>query len=219
VNSSATVSFRSPQDVEVAVGGAWFPGAMLGWRHDPAGGCAARVRLRDAGEEQDTWVDLAAVRLPERHLSLARPPAPSPAGAPAVARTGTPSGDVPGPVTVAMPAVGRPVASSGAVPGAGSGARPAWRAVRRHGGDVTAEQPSVGPAIPGRHRAPADSGRHRATTAELPVADRPAASDGGTGPGAGAGAEEEQELLTRPMRLGDLVPHRRGGRPAVRPVS
>jgi hypothetical protein len=181
VNSSAAVSFRSPQDVEVVVAGAWVPGAMLGWRVDATGGCQALVRLRDA-HGQETWTDLAAVRLPERHLSLA------PAGA-----------DAPG--TVLMPVPGQPAV----------GFRGARRPTRRHGGDVTAEQPAVGPAAAGRHRAPAGSGRHRAVTTEMPVLTC-AAPSADVSP-------EEPDLLTRPIRLGDLVPHPRGGRPAVRPPT
>ncbi len=208
-NTSATVSFRSPQEVEVVVDGGWAPGAMLGWRHDPTGGCEAWVRLRDAAEAaaqgQERWVDLAAVRLPERHLSLALTPAAAP------------SDDAPGPVTVAMPAVDPSAATRGA--------RTSRRPGRRHGGDVTAEQPAVGSAAMGRHRAPDDPGRHRATTAEVSTVGRPAPSGAGSGAGAapevvpGVGPGEEQDMLTRPMRLGDLLPHHRGGRPAVRPAG
>ncbi|MGY1784565.1 hypothetical protein [Geodermatophilus sp. SYSU D00698] len=191
VNSSAAVTFRSPQDVEVLVDGAWVPGAMLGWRHDATGGCEARVRLRDAGVavgEQEAWVDLVAVRLPERHLTLA---------------SGRADGAADAAGTVVMPAVG----PRAVVPGA----RPARRGVRRHGGDVTAEQPAVAPSAVGRHRAPGGSGRHRAATAEMPVVTCPAP--------AGGAVADEPDMLTRPIRLGDLVPHPRGGRPAVRPTA
>jgi hypothetical protein len=202
VNSSAAVSFRSPQDVEVSVDGAWLPGAMLGWRVDETGGAQALVVLRDAGG-RESWTDLAGVRLPERHLSLAP------------AMTEVP-GDTPG--TVVMSAVGRPAGAPGA--------RSARRPTRRHGGDVTAEQPAVSAAAAGRHRAPADAGRHRAATAEMPAvpcaapalddsAD-PTADTAGATAGATAG---EPDLLTRPIRLGDLVPNLRGGRPAVRPPA
>ncbi|MGY1738159.1 hypothetical protein [Geodermatophilus sp. SYSU D00684] len=187
VNSSAAVTFRSPQDVEVLVDGAWVPGAMLGWRHDVTGGCEAGVRLRDAAGA-DSWVDLAAVRLPERHLTLAS------------GRTDL-AADPTG--TAVLPAVDR----RAVVPGAHA----ARRGARRHGGDVTAEQPAVRPATAGRHRAPAGSGRHRAVTTEMPVVNCPAP--------AGGAAAEESDMLTRPIRLGDLVPHPRGGRPAVRPPA
>ncbi|PWW23360.1 hypothetical protein JD79_02534 [Geodermatophilus normandii] len=191
------MSFRSPQDVEVVVDGAWVPGAMLGWRVDATGGCQALVRLRGA-HGQEAWTDLAAVRLPERHLSLA----PAPAGAPG---------------TVVTAAVGHPAVTPGVR---------APRRARRHGGDVTAEQPAVRPGAAGRHRAPAGSGRHRAATAEMPVVTcaAPAAAvtaDGVADLAAGATVDtaSEPDLLTRPIRLGDLVPHPRGGRPAVRPPA
>jgi hypothetical protein len=201
VNSSAAVSFRSPQDVEVSVDGAWLPGAMLGWRVDETGGAQALVVLRDAGG-RESWTDLAGVRLPERHLSLAP------------AMTEVP-GDTPG--TVVMSAVGRPAGAPGA--------RSARRPTRRHGGDVTAEQPAVSTAAAGRHRAPAGSGRHRAATAEMPAVPCAApALDVSADPtdvaiGTAAGAAGEPDLLTRPIRLGDLVPNLRGGRPAVRPPA
>ncbi len=210
------MSFRSPQDVEVSVDGTWGPGVMLGWRVDETGGCQALVLLRDS-RGRETWTDLAAVRLPERHLSLA--PA-----------TGEASGGVPG--TVGVSAVGHPVVAPGA--------RAARRPFRRHGGDVTAEQPAVSAAVAGRHRAPAGSGRHRAATAEMPAVTCAAPAVAvPTGPTAGptadptvgmapgasvsatatATATAEPDLLTRPIRLGDLVPNARGGRPAVRPPA
>ena len=211
MNSSAAVSFGSPQDVEVLVEGAWVPGAMLGWRHDASGACEAWVRPRadEPGvvEGAGAWVSLADVRLPERHLALAAEPA-APAG-------------------------------GGRVPRAS-------RRSRRHGGDVTAEQPAVGSAAAGRHRAPADTaaGRHRALTTEMPAvvvapavdpavdpAVAPAvdpAVDPAAGPAPVSGdatvvapavrvpaLAPEPDLLTRPLRLGDLVPNPRGGRPAV----
>jgi hypothetical protein len=193
------VSFRSPQDVEVAVDGAWVPGAMLGWRVDETGGCQALVLLRDA-RGQETWTDLAAVRLPERHRSLTSAMSRAPAGAPG---------------TVVMTAVGH----SALLPGV----RGARRSSRRHGGDVTAEQPAVVPAAAGRHRAPAGSGRHRAATAEMPVVPCPApVLDVVAGVPTGltvdlaADPAGRPDLLTRPIRLGDLAPSPRGDRPAVR---
>jgi hypothetical protein len=200
VNSSATVSFRSAQDVEVLVAGdgmdgAWAPGAMLGWRVDPTDGCQALVRLRDAAPGQEAWTDLAAVRLPERHLSLAPDLAEAPAGTPG---------------TVVMAAAGQPAVAPGA--------RAPRRATRRHGGDVTAEQPAVRPAAAGRHRAPAGSGRHRAVTTEMPrVTCAAPAAEAPAGPA--VESTGEPDLLTRPIRLGDLVPNPRGGRPAVRPPA
>ncbi|WP_448640493.1 hypothetical protein [Geodermatophilus sp. URMC 63] len=210
VSSRAAVVFRSPQDVEVCVDGGWAPGAMLGWRHDERGGCQAQVRWRDGGEP--TWVDLAGVRLPERHLSLAHTgtPAESPTAdtGDRDRQDGSPRPDA----TVVMAAV--------------QPARRTFRAGRRHGADGTAEQPAVGSAAAGRHRAPADgsagAGRHRALTAEMSAVavGTPAVPDG-SGASAGSSAASsaevgEPDLLTRPIRLNDLASHPRGGRPAVR---
>ncbi|MGY1671748.1 hypothetical protein [Geodermatophilus sp. SYSU D00710] len=199
VNSRAAVSFGSPQDVEVLVDGAWVVGAMLGWRHDDTGACEVWVRLRTevpgVVEGAGTWVELAAVRLPERRLTLA----------PAVtAHTAVTASAPGGPVTAAMSVV-RPVG----VPAAD---RP--RRSRRHCADVTAEQPAVGAEAPGRHRAPsaAGAGRHRAVTAEMPAVGVPVAT-----PDTALAPDGEPDLLTRPIRLGDLVPNPRGRRPAVRP--
>ncbi|MEX5719047.1 hypothetical protein [Geodermatophilus maliterrae] len=207
VNSRAAVAFRSPQDVEVCLDGTWAPGAMLGWRHDETGGCQAQVRWQDGAEGESTWVDLAAVRLPERHLALASAEAPAVVASAVVAAAGAGGGGQ-GPAsrpdaTVVMTAV--------------ASARRAFRAVRRHGADGTAEQPAVGSAGAGRHRAPADAGRHRALTAEMPAIalGAPAHVSAAAAPGGAAG---EPDLLTRPIRLDDLASHPRGGRPAVRPT-
>ncbi|MGY1654157.1 hypothetical protein, partial [Geodermatophilus sp. SYSU D01119] len=137
------------------------------------------------------WVGVAEVRLPERQLAVAAAPGP--------------------------PAGGR-----------------ASRRSRRHGGDVTAEQPAVGAATAGRHRAPAEpnAGRHRALTTEMPAvvvapAVTPAVAPAVVPAAVSAVADAtvvapavrvpapEPDLLTRPIRLGDLVPGRRVGRPAV----
>jgi hypothetical protein len=87
---------------------------------------------------------------------------------------------------------------------------------------------AVGGEARGRHRAPADPGRHRAAdTGLLPLV--PAEADRAL-PSTPTGARREQslpspceagagsfdmepDLLTRPMRLTDLVPHSR--RPRV----
>ncbi|SFP91738.1 hypothetical protein SAMN05660464_0157 [Geodermatophilus dictyosporus] len=216
MNSAASVVFRAPQDVEVLLDGAWVPGAMLGWRHDEAGSCQALVRSRDersgplpAADGAGRWIDLAAVRLPERHLALAGEAPGSPAAVPAPVSA----------PTVAMTAV---------QPGGRF-----RRTGRRHGGDVTAEQPAVGSVTAGRHRAPADSGRHRALTVEMPAvtaASTPGAEVAGSTAGApavdpgmdpvvdpGVDPGVDPDVLTRRIRLDDLVSHPRGGRPAVRP--
>ncbi len=218
MNSRSAVAFGSPQDIEVLVDGTWLPGAMLGWRHDDTGDCEAWVQLRSdtpgVVEGAGTWVGLADVRLPERHLALAPAPATATAAVPAVA-------------DAAASATGRP------------------RPSRRHGADLTAEQPAVGAGAAGRHRAPAaaGAGRHRAVTTETPAivvdavadpadrassrpADRVAPVEATvvapvvTAPVAAPPAPSvEHDLLTRPIRLGDLVPHSRGGRPPVRPSA
>jgi len=76
--SRAAVFTSSPQSVEIYERGAWWPGSMLGWRHDNGGTCQAWVRVEFAGVVEDAWVDLTLLRLPEsraeRHLSLARAP-------------------------------------------------------------------------------------------------------------------------------------------------
>ncbi len=204
------MSFGSPQDVEVLVDGAWVPGAMLGWRHDDAGRCEAWVRLRAGDpavpgtpgvlEEAGSWVQLATVRLPERHLASV----PATAAAPAV---GAPT-PAPAPATAAL----------AAVPAVAPALRGARRS-RRHCAEVTAEQPAVPVAAAGRHRAPAGPtpGRHRALTAEMPAVTpdsiRVVPAPGAPDPAAPA---PEPDLLTRPIRLGDLVSGPRGGRPGVR---
>jgi hypothetical protein len=87
---------------------------------------------------------------------------------------------------------------------------------RRHASDLTAEMPVVrwagiedlaGDAA-GRHRAPADSGRHRAgydRSAASPAA--VASGDPGSRPRRGGYGSRapEPELMTRPIRLGDLA--------------
>ena len=84
--SRAAVFTSSPQSVEIYERGAWWPGSMLGWRHDSGGTCQAWVRVEFAGVVEDAWVDLTLLRLPEssaeRHLALAR----EPKGAAAVSR-------------------------------------------------------------------------------------------------------------------------------------
>src|SRR5687767_3890044 len=84
--SRAAVFTSSPQSVEIYERGAWWPGSMLGWRHDSTGSCQAWVRVEFAGVVEDAWVDLTLLRLPEscdeRHLALAR----EPKGAAAVSR-------------------------------------------------------------------------------------------------------------------------------------
>jgi hypothetical protein len=61
----ATSSFAGqPQPVEVFHAGRWFPGELLGWRHDEAGSCRVRVRCVVGGLRHTAWTDLAHLRLP-----------------------------------------------------------------------------------------------------------------------------------------------------------
>ncbi|NEK57313.1 hypothetical protein GCU56_05425 [Geodermatophilus sabuli] len=69
----ATSSFAGPpQAVEVFHAGRWFPGELLGWRHDEAGCCRVRVRCVVGGLRHTAWTDLAQLRLP----APVRPPVP-----------------------------------------------------------------------------------------------------------------------------------------------
>ncbi|MGY1742591.1 MULTISPECIES: hypothetical protein [unclassified Blastococcus] len=158
VRGRAAVTIAQPLDAEVFVAGSWVPGAVLGWRHDEAGGCQAQVRVGQGGHRQERWVELPAVRLPERDAVPAGA-APAPAAAPPPAET-----------VVMSRAELRGLLATG----------PAGRAAgrrRRHASDLTAELPAVrcadAAAAPGRHRAPAGAGRHRAddTLAGPPAAD------------------------------------------------
>lgn len=138
-------SIAQPLDAEVLAEGSWWPGAVLGWRHDEAGVCQAEVRVAVAGVERVRWVDLTAVRLPQSRDVAASPVAP----------TREPAAET---VVISRADLGGLVAP-------GVPARPSARR-RRHASDLTAELPVVrcaepGPAA-GRHRAPAAVGRHRA---------------------------------------------------------
>ena len=172
---AAVFTHRSP---EVYADGAWWPGSILGWRHDEAGGCQVRVRLVVAGTQETTWSDLAALRLPERHLTVApeqdatlrghaAPGAPEPR--PGVVRRSLEPEPRPGVVRRSLEeevlAAPEMPPALPLTPGPGS-RRP------RHGGDVTAELLAVRPEGPGLasgwHRAPAGGGRHRATEGAPP---------------------------------------------------
>jgi hypothetical protein len=61
----ATSAFAGdPQPVEVFHRGVWYPGELLGWRHDEAGRCVARVRCVVGRLRHSAWMDLADLRLP-----------------------------------------------------------------------------------------------------------------------------------------------------------
>jgi hypothetical protein len=53
-----------PQPVEIHHRGIWYSGELIGWRHEPDGRVAARVRCRVDGLRHSAWMDLADLRLP-----------------------------------------------------------------------------------------------------------------------------------------------------------
>ncbi|MGY1822810.1 hypothetical protein [Geodermatophilus sp. SYSU D00079] len=198
VRREAVFAEQSP-GVEVHVDGAWRPGVILGWRHDSGGACEVRVRVTVAGSVRESWTDLADLRLPEAVAPAAtsRPEPTVAAASPTVSWTRAAARE-------RLVAGLRP-AGDGAV---ATGAEPPRRR-RRHGGDVTAEQPAVRADVTGRHRAPAVTGRHRAADER---GDEP-----GSHPGGGTAAmplqRAEADCLTRPMRLGDRIARPRIPRP------
>lgn len=172
-DSRAAVFTSSPQAVEVYERGGWLPAAMLGWRHDGDGDCSAWVRVEFAGVVEDAWVELTRLRLPEspaRHLALAR----APRGIPE-ARPGHPAADADPAETQQLPLVRDSDAPAGGrrvPPGGGRrrapeavGSAPALSAPTMSAPTTSAlpsQDADQAGAIPGRHRAPAEEGRHRA---------------------------------------------------------
>ncbi|MCW2703357.1 MAG: uncharacterized protein JWQ37_1352 [Blastococcus sp.] len=261
MENRAAVFTSQPQAIEVYQAGTWWAGELLGWRHDADGSCQVWVRVVLGGVEETAWTDLATLRLPERHLSIAQPLASVRGTATqemSVARH--PSGrrarsaDADAQTTAGLPLV-RDLSVVPDLPSAG-GRRTAdetaqFASVGRRRAPETGESPSVGrrrapeeavvvpsePApSPGRHRAPAapaapaDPGRHRtADTGLFPAVSqgpRPARPQKGAAqPQKGAAQPQksaapsrdgwtapegmEADLLTRPMRLSDHVPHSR----------
>jgi hypothetical protein len=167
MENRAAVFTRQPQAVEVYQAGTWWEGELLGWRHDADGSCQVWVRVVLGGVEETAWTDLATLRLPERHLSVAATPASFRGPATqemSVARH--PSGrrarsaDADSAATASLPKVRElsvvPDPAGSATPASGrrrapeEGARPAGR--RR--ADRAAEE---APAAGGRRRAPEDA--------------------------------------------------------------
>jgi hypothetical protein len=232
VDQRAAVFSSRPQAVEVFQAGAWWPGELLGWRHDASGACQVQVRVVLGGREESAWMDLSTLRLPERRLSVA--PGPSlPVDAERVLpRGGAVLRDVSAPAdlsaTVSLPMIRERSPNhpaGGRRRAAETGAMPAVA-----GGGVPAEA-TASPAR-GRHRAPADPGRHRtADTGFLTVVpgDEPAAAPARPSAGRAGRTEslppvrrreswtvpdvDEPDLLTRPMRLSDYEANSR--RPRV----
>jgi hypothetical protein len=75
MENRAAVFTSQPQAVEVYQAGTWWAGELLGWRHDANGACQVWVRVVLGGVEETAWTDLASLRLPERHLTVAAEPA------------------------------------------------------------------------------------------------------------------------------------------------
>jgi hypothetical protein len=212
VENRAAVFTSQPQAVEVYQSGAWWPGELLGWRHELDGGCQVWVRVVLGGVEESAWTDLSALRLPERHLAVASTPSADADPVTREAPVTRVAPAVPGPVvdrdlaeTASLPLVRdlavAPAQSAVDVRRAGGRRRaPETGAVAAVSASASSPTGPVAPAISprGRHRAPADPGRHRAAdTGLMPVV------SGGAGGGAGlpaprtARAEEELAVASR----------------------
>jgi hypothetical protein len=216
IGNRAAVFTNQPQDVEVYQAGAWWPGSLLGWRHDAHGGCQVWVRVVLDGVEETAWTDLATLRLPERrperHLSVAPAPAhtqemaaQSPSGArnhplvrnltaPDFSSTQSLGGlrdrSAPAPAPAARPAGGRRRApDTGELPAVGSIPASAV-APRAPGGRRRAPDTGELPAVPGAPSGPAavPAGRHRIAAA----AGRHRAADTGLFPVVGGQPEVER---------------------------
>lgn len=53
-----------PIAVEFPYAGGWYPGVLLGWRHDGVDDCRIRVQCVIGGLRRTTWMTLADLRLP-----------------------------------------------------------------------------------------------------------------------------------------------------------
>ncbi len=206
--SRAAVFTQQSQNCEVFVDGAWWPGSLLGWRHDGEGACRMWVRVTVAGVDRETWTDLAEVRLPE-----ARPaPALGPDGG-VDPFAGLGEELLPGasaaPLLSLSEAAAREQRVAGVIP---ASAAAGGRRRRRHGGDVTAEQPAVHGPSAGRHRA----GRHRASDGAVQPEETRDAEPSDAEPSDATvlmPRATEADCLTRPLRLGDRVARPRLPRP------
>ena len=65
-----------PLPVEFRHGGSWHPGVLVGWRHEPDGGCLARVQFLIGGLRRGGWLPLTELRLPEPEPVCPLPPVP-----------------------------------------------------------------------------------------------------------------------------------------------
>ncbi|RZU32595.1 hypothetical protein BKA19_2290 [Blastococcus saxobsidens] len=221
-----------PQVVEVYQAGAWWAGELLGWRHDEGGACQVWVRAVVGGVEQTTWTDLAALRLPERSTEAAGQMSPHRDGQelpPRGSSAGVRRHSADAATTASLPLA----RDRGSEP---APVRPGGRRRAPEDAEVRVVAASAVPVPPGRHRAPStdpDAGRHRAADTGLfpAVVDEPAPTPrrpreefpptaawtvlaARPAPAEEALADASwgnpgDELLTRPMRLTDQVPHSR----------
>jgi hypothetical protein len=199
----AAVFSQQSQHCEVFVDGAWWPGSLLGWRHDGVGACEMWVRVTVAGVERETWRDLADVRLPEARPTPVLVPD---SGTDPFAGPGEEllSGASAAPLLSLSEAAAREQRMAGVLP---PPAPAAGRRRRRHGGDVTAEQTAVHGPSAGRHRA----GRHRVAEEAVQVEEvRDAEPSDAT---VLMPRATEADCLTRPLRLGDRPARPRLPRP------
>ncbi len=197
---------QQSQNVEVCVEGVWWPGSLLGWRHDGGGACEVWVRVSIAGTDREVWTDLGEVRLPEADPAPVLVP-----DAPAELSLGMADELLPGASAVPRLSLSEAAAREQRVAGVLPASTPAATRRRRHGGDVTAEQPAVhGGAAAGRHRDSGVAGRHRAVDALLPPEAPLAALGDAT---VLMPRTTDADCMTRPLRLGDRVSRPRPARP------
>jgi hypothetical protein len=204
----AAVFTQQSQSVEVFLEGGWWPGSLLGWRHDGAGVCQVWVRVTVDGADRETWTDLAEVRLPE-----ARPVPVLVPDAAADPFAGPAEELLPGASATPLVSLSEAAAREQRVAGVLDASAPAApRRRRRHGGEGTAEMPAVhGDAAAGRHRASGAAGRHRAVDALPQPEETPRA--GLTDATVLMPRAAEVDCLTRPLRLGDRASRPRLSRP------
>ncbi|TFV52594.1 hypothetical protein E4P41_21540, partial [Geodermatophilus sp. DF01-2] len=146
--SRAAIFTQQSQSVEVFVEDGWWPGSILGWRHDGGGRCAVWVRVAVAGVDREVWTDLADLRLPEARPVPAMVPTTGPDLVPGAAEL-LPGAAATPRLSLSEAAAREQMVAGVLPPSASGGARR-----RRHGGDVTAELPVVADgATAGRHRA------------------------------------------------------------------
>ena len=191
MENRAAVFTNQSQDVEVYQNGVWWPGSLLGWRHDTHGSCQVWVRIRIGGSESTVWTELDALRLPDAAPQRAVEPVATPSWADRASALPE------GPITRELQKVEdrAPVDDV-----------PSWRRAAARAEQV---------ATPGRHRAPAapGAGRHRAADTEVfpAVADIDSTIRQRLTPAPAAGrsrppqAEPDADVFTRRLRLNPLA--------------